>query len=111
MDLLGRGGKPAAVHLLIEHVGDLTLARYELRGWSELDGSPGALIHELPGRKRVAEAALFGIASLSESLEGSPSLKIGLGRQPTDELVLANAEIAKAWYRAHQQRIPSDPSK
>ena len=110
-DLLARCRESAALHLLIEHVADLTPARYELRGWTQLDGKPGLLVHELPGRKRVAEAALFAMQSLSESLDGSPALTLQLGRQPTDEVVLQNAEFARAWYRANQRSIPSDSSR
>ena len=105
-DLLARCREPGAIHLLIEHVSDLALARYELRGWSKLDGSPGTLVHELPGRKRVAESALFAIRSLSESLEGASPLTLRLGRQPSNELVLENAAIARSWYEAHQGVIP-----
>jgi hypothetical protein len=110
-DLLARCREPGAIHLLIEHVGDLTLARYELRGWQELDGSPGTLVHELPGRKRMAEAALFALLSLSQPLDGTSPLTLRLGRQPSNELVLENAAIARSWYRAHQGFIPPRSSR
>jgi hypothetical protein len=106
-DLLARCREPAAIHLLIEHIGDLTLARYELSGWSRLDGSPGTLVHELAGRKRVAEAALVAIRSLSESLDGASPLRLKLGRQPSNDVVLDNAAIASSWYEAHRGIIPT----
>jgi hypothetical protein len=109
-DLVARCGKSGGIHLLIEHVGDLTLARYELRGWSQLDGSPGTFVHELPGRKRVAEAALVAIRSLSESIDGVSPLTLRLGRQPNNDLVLENAVIARAWYGAHRGLIPPGSS-
>jgi hypothetical protein len=105
-DLLARCREPAAIHLLIEHTSDLTLARYELRGWSRFDGSPGTLVHELAGRKRVAEAALVAIRSLSESLDGASPLRLKLGRQPSNDVVLENAAIASSWYEAHRGIIP-----
>jgi hypothetical protein len=110
-DLLARCRDPLAIHLLVGHVGDLSLARYELSGWTQLDGTHKTLVHELPGRERVAEAALFAISSLSEVLElASPlTLTLGNGHQ-SDERVLENAELARSWYRAHQALIPRSPA-
>jgi hypothetical protein len=109
-DLLARGREPAAIHALIEHVHDLAPARYELRGWSELDGSEGALVLELPGRRRVADAALFAIVTLGEMLRDAGRLQLTLGRGPaSDAVVLENAELARNWYRAEKPRIPKQP--
>lgn len=109
-DLFARCGEPMAIHLLIEHVRDLAAARYELRGFSTLDGKPGTLVHEVPGRKRVAEAALFAILALSRSESGSTALVLTLGGVPaSDALVLENAEIASTWYAAVRASIPNTP--
>ncbi|HEY3499569.1 MAG TPA: hypothetical protein VGK73_32990 [Polyangiaceae bacterium] len=109
-ELLGRSGEPLAIHLLIEHVRDLSPARYELRGFDELDGRPGTLVHEVPGRKRVAEAVLFAVLSLSRVLDGSDPLVLTLGGPlASDALVLENAELARSWYDVRKQRIPTAP--
>lgn len=106
-DVLARCREPAAIHRLIQHVGDLALARYELGGFARLDG-PTTVAHEVPGRKRVAEAALFAIASLSEMLDGSSRFLVSLGEgRHTDERVLEGARLARAWYAAQQPRIPT----
>jgi hypothetical protein len=84
-------------------------ARYELPR-EGLGGRSKALVHELPGRKRVAEAALFAIQSLSEALEDVERLTLTLrDRHTSDVLVLENAESARAWYRRHEARIPKTP--
>jgi hypothetical protein len=103
-DLLARTRKAAAIHGLIEQVRDLRAARYELRG------SAGVLLHEVPGRRRVAEAALFAIQSLGETVSGAERLTLTLRDRYTDDpLVLENAEAAKAWYRSLAGRIPREP--
>ncbi len=103
-DLLARTRKAAAIHGLIELVRDPRAARYELRG------SSGLLLHEVPGRRRVAEAALFAIQSLGETVSGAERLRLTLRDRYTDDpLVLENAEAAKAWYRSLAGRIPREP--
>ena len=92
-------------HKLIEHVSDLELARYELR-FNELDGSPGLLLHTLPGRPRVAEAALLALLALSETIPGVERLNLTLTSSNSDAFVLQNAELARSWYRAHSASIP-----
>jgi HEAT repeat protein len=106
-DLLARCREPMAIHELVEHVADLSTARYELRGFTRLDGTSGTLLHEVPGRPRVAEAALFAIRSLSELIEGVPPLSITLGdRDRTEALILENAELARSYHLAHHAQIP-----
>lgn len=107
--LLARCGRAAAIHALIREVGDVRAARYELarRG---LDGSPGVLVHELPGRKRVGEAALFAVRSLGETIPGGEPFTLTLRDRYTDDaLVRENAESARAWYRRNQALIPQVP--
>jgi hypothetical protein len=106
-DLLLRCREPAAIHALIALVGDLAEARYELTGFAELDGSPGTLVHVVPGRRRVAEAALLSIVPLSQSVPRLTPLFLTLGGRVRDEAsVLQNAEVARSWYRAEAARIP-----
>ena len=103
-DLLARTRKAAAIHGLIELVRDLRAARYELRG------SSGVLLHEVPGRRRVAEAALFAIQSLGESVSGAERLTLTLRDRYTDDpLVLENADATTTWYRRLAGRIPREP--
>lgn len=106
-DLLLRCREPMAVHTLIELTSDMAAARYELGGWTALDGSPGVLVHVVPGRQRVAEAALFAIQALSQDVAGVNPLLLTLGGRPApDALVLENREIARRWYAAEAPRIP-----
>jgi len=106
-DLLLRCREPLAIHQLIALVPDMALARYELGGFDELEGQPGVLLHSVPGRKRVAEAALLAILSLSQALPGVAALSLTLGgREQSEAQVLQSAEIARTWYRAEEARIP-----
>ena len=114
--------EPAAIHALMAVVDDLALARHVIEGWQTLDGSPGQLTHVLPGRRRVAESALFAIRSLSTPEAASSagpadapelppwrSLVVTLGGPAqTDELVRENAALAKAWYRTASTLLPPD---
>lgn len=114
-----------AIHRLMVLVDDLSIAEYELIGWTALDGTPGRLSHRLSGRKRVAEAALYAIRSLSSDPEtssdvdaGTPSdaqpwsaLSLTLGGRGQDEgKVRENAELAKSWYRLASTQIPLEAS-
>jgi hypothetical protein len=106
-DLLLHCREPMAIHWLIEHTSDMAPARYELDGWTALDGNPGVLLHVVPGRQRVAEAALFAIQSLSQDVVGVNPLLLTLGGRPSpDALVLENREIARRWYAGEASRIP-----
>ena len=111
-DLVARCRDVTAIHRLIEHVSDLSLARYDLRGWSHLDGTPGVLPHSLPGRPRVADAALFSIQSLSNLVEGGVPLTLTLGGpRVSDDVVLENAARARAWYQGAKATIPIEVSR
>jgi hypothetical protein len=75
-----------------------------------LDGSPGNLLHVVPGRKRVAEAALLAIQALSQDVPGLNPLVLTLGGRPSAEaLVLENQGMADRWYRAEASLIPRMP--
>lgn len=115
--------EPSAIHALMAHVDDLGVARHVLEGWLSLDGSAGQLTHGLPGRRRVAESALFAIRSLSAAEAASSAGPADAAELPpwrpfvvtlggpaqTDELVRQNAELAKAWYRTASALLPPDP--
>lgn len=64
-DVLARMRQVPAIHRLMHLVDDMQVARYDCVGWTTLDGSAGRLEHTLSGRRRVAEAALFAIRTLS----------------------------------------------
>jgi hypothetical protein len=102
-DLLARTRKAAAIDRLIELVHDLRPARYELRS------SSGVVNHELPGRRSVAEAALFAVQSLGERVGGVERLPLTLRDRYTDDrLLLENADAAKRWYLRFAARIPRE---
>jgi hypothetical protein len=106
-DLLARCREPMGIHALVPLVGDLSAARYVLAGFSLIDGSAGELLHEVPGRARVAEAALLALLSLSQGLAGVSPLVLTLtGSAQSEALVLQNADIARAWYRSEADHVP-----
>lgn len=107
--LAARCDQPMAIHWLIGLVADLEPARYALTGWTQLDGTPGTLVHTLPGRSRVADAALFALQSLAQRVEGARPLRLTLGgRAAPDALVEENAATARAWYQAERARVPRE---
>src|SRR5690606_28513708 len=77
--LSARCDQPMAIHWLVGLFGDLEPARYELTGWTQLDGKPGTLVHLLPGRSRVADAALFAAQSLAQGVSHATPLRLTLG--------------------------------
>jgi hypothetical protein len=109
-DLLLRCREPMAIHALIELAGDLAEARYELRGFTTLDGNAGTLLHVVPGRPRVADAALLALLTLSQQLPGVSALVLSLGGRASPEaLLVQNGEAARLWYRSEAPRIPRVP--
>jgi hypothetical protein len=109
-DALARLGATWAIHRLIELVEDVSPAFYELTGWTALDGHAGRLVHELPGRKRVAEAALYAIQSLGASTEqAGGAFELSLGRSQNEGALRENAERAKAWYARARASLPPAP--
>jgi hypothetical protein len=109
-ELARRCREPLSIHALIQLVSDLAPARYELAGFSLLDGGAGSSVHLLPGRPTVAEAALLAVLSLSQEAPGVTPLTLTLsGRQAPTSLVLQNAELARAWYQNEASRLPRDP--
>lgn len=110
-DLLLRCREPMAIHALIDSVRDLAPARYELRGFTNLDGSAGVLLHVVPGRPRVADAALFAMLNLSQELPGVTPLVLTLAGVAPESVVLQNATTAELWYRTESARIPRAPSQ
>lgn len=105
-NLAGRCRDPRAIHALVTHVSDLALARYEL-AFVDIDGRPVVAEHAVPGRKRVAEAALFAILGLSREAPVSKSLELTLrGSAETDARVLEDAALVRAWYRDVAAQLP-----
>lgn len=113
--VLGRLGEVAAVHSLIEAVSDLAPAHYDLSGWRTLDGRPGNIAHVLPGRRRVADAALHALGVLSARSGDEPAafepLRVAVGGPGADDsAVRKNAELARAWYERERAHIPRQPA-
>lgn len=132
IDCLERSRDVSAIHRLIGLVEDLGIARYDLVGWTGLDGTPGRIVHALPGRRLVAEAALYAIRSLSEiAAPSSGELGVGAqsstearkgrvlreleltigGPQQTDDLLKKNAEFVQDWYGRSREQIPSESAE
>lgn len=103
-DLLSRVGKAAAIHSLIELVMDLRAARYELRYGA------GVVLHEVPGRRTVAEAVLFAVKRLGEAQSGLEPLVLTMrDRYTNDTSIAENAGAARAWYSRNQAKIAREP--
>ncbi|HEY8944877.1 MAG TPA: hypothetical protein VIM73_11475 [Polyangiaceae bacterium] len=108
-DLTARCGRPSAIHALMAHTSDLRPARYELAGWTALEGGPGNLVHVVPGRPRVADAALYAIVTLSQGLTGIAPLSLTLGGpRRGDADVRENSARARSWYASARPGIPQD---
>jgi HEAT repeat protein len=103
-DLLGQNEMPEAVHALITHTRDLNEARIDVR-FPRLDGSLSEMVHALPGRRRVADAALYALLALST---GELALTIGGPTQP-EETLQQSAQIADAWYEKSKASLPPLP--
>jgi hypothetical protein len=105
-NLAGRCRAPRAIHALMAHVGDLAAARYDLR-FLDIEGRSSTAEHHLPGRPRVAEAALFSILALSRELPVPRQLELTLGGGVQAEArVLENAAGVRSWYAEVGARIP-----
>lgn len=102
-DVLGQTDEAAYVHDLIPLVGDLAEARYDLGGWTRLDGQPGSLPHAVPGRPHVAEAALYAVETLAD---GAIRLPFG-GREGAAERLQLSIRSAQQWYGQERSRLPS----
>jgi len=108
-DLLARCGRPAAIHRLVEGVLDFRAARYELRAAPGIGGASGVLVHEVPGRRSVAEAVVFAMKRLGEAHAGLEPLVVSLrDRHSDDALVARNAAEASAWYLRNRRKIPRE---
>jgi HEAT repeats len=98
MASLGQGpATPAAIARLLGHARDLGVAELQRPG-----PAPDLEMHlQVPGRRTVAEAALFSLAKLSESVESAerPRLRLPIGGPSTTEesLELAAQEAARWW--------------
>src|SRR5690606_21003158 len=95
-DTAGRIGATEVIPRLLALTEDLAVARYDLTGWTNLGGEPGRLLHAVPGRQLVAEAALHALATLSR---GELVLAMSGPRQSPEEIRI-NAERARAWRHA-----------
>lgn len=105
-NLAARSRDARAVHALLSYVGDLALARYEL-AFIDIEGRPAVAEHAVPGRKRVAEAALFAILALSREATVSKHFELTLrGSAESDARVLENAAIVRAWYGDVAAQLP-----
>jgi hypothetical protein len=66
-------------------------------------------VHVVPGRPRAADAALYAIATLSQSLTGIAPLSLTLGGpRLSDADVRENAARARSWYASARPDIPQD---
>jgi hypothetical protein len=107
----GRARQARYIARLVSLTRDMAPTQYELTGWQRLDGSPGTLMHATPGRRRVAEAALFALRELSRGLGSElPRLELVVdGPTLSDEDVLRSAARAEAWAREVESKLANPP--
>jgi hypothetical protein len=105
-NLAGRCRAPRAIHALMAHIADLAAARYDL-SFVDIEGRPSVAEHRVPGRPRVAEAALFAILALSREVQVAKpvELTLGGGIQPQAR-VLENVASVRRWYGEVVAQIP-----
>jgi hypothetical protein len=120
---VGPLGREADIHLLMPLVEDYAEARVTLAGPVGLDGKAVSLPLLVPGRRLVAESALFSVRRLALgpppeapvpeqsstiSWKSPPMLTIG-GREAGVELVKENAARMRAWYDSEKAKLPRTP--
>lgn len=128
IDTVARSTNATFIPSLVPLVRDLARARYDISGWTDLRGEPGILPHDIPGRRTVAEAALFAIRAIrggavaAGSLAPEPELKVSQGGPgQSDAAILESAKIVEAWVAQvpafsleapahHTQRSSNEPS-
>jgi len=119
---VGSLGRESDVHLLMPLVEDFAAAATTLTGPVALDGKAVELLLNVPGRRLVAESALFSVQRLALgpppgnpvpdrrpiSWKEPPVLTIG-GRVSGRELVEQNAAKVLAWYASEKKKLPPAP--
>ncbi len=91
-----------AIHLLMKLVDQKERNRYEIKGWTTLDGKPGRLHHDGSAWSYVQDAAINAIRSLS----GNELKLTRIAPKQVDEGLAKNVEEVKAWYKANKSKIP-----
>src|SRR5690606_2120490 len=64
LDTLAASTNPNLIRSFLPLTRDLAEARYDIEAGADLKGKPLILPHDIPGRRRVAEAALFALRSV-----------------------------------------------
>jgi len=118
---VGTLGRDSDVHLLMPLVDDFAAAATTLTGPVALDGKAVELLLNVPGRRLVAESALFSVQRLAlgpppgtaaperpTGWKEPPALTIG-GRVSGRELVEQNAAKMQAWYASEKKKLPPAP--
>lgn len=113
-EALARVGEKSTIHALAPLLDDEAPSRYDLSGWTRVDGRPGVLRHRMRGRKLVRDSAAYAIAELSgEELASAatpePPGKVD-GKKKVDAKKKAktpDAAAVKAWYQRARSRIPA----
>jgi hypothetical protein len=119
---VGTLGRESDVHLLMPLTNDFAEAVATLTGPVALDGKAVELLLNVPGRRLVAESALFSVQRLAMgpppgtpvpdqspiAWKEPPVLTIG-GRVSGLELVEQNAVKMREWYQSEKKKLPSAP--
>lgn len=127
LDTLAASTNPNLVRSFLPLTRDMAEARYDIEAGTNLKGEPLLLPHDIPGRRRVAEAALFALRSVrakavqNGTLPEEPELVLALGAEmPSEAALKTAADAAAAWAEKvfpgegapvhHTQKSPAEPS-
>lgn len=104
LDALAASENPNLIRSFLPLTRDMAEARYDIEAGTDLKGEPLLLPHDIPGRRRVAEAALFALRSVraravqNGTLPGEPELMLTLGAEiPSEAALKTLADAAAAW--------------
>jgi len=109
---LGQAGVPRDISKLLPLARDESPTLYELSGFTELDGTPGSLKFDIPGRPTVADAVLIAIGDLAhrattEAEADLPPLSLTLaGPNSNHATRLESAARAGAWFDEVKAKLP-----
>jgi hypothetical protein len=92
----------SALHEIIKLVDDKANNRYDLRGWTALDGKPGRLHHDGSPWSFVYDAAMNAVRSLSAG-----DLKLErINPKEIEPGLIVNARLTKDWYAKNKAKLP-----
>jgi len=94
-----------AIHEIVKQVDDLTSNTYEIKGFTNLDGTSGWVHHDGSAWSRTGDAALYALKTLSSTTKEKFDYKIDYKNVEPD--LKKAASDAKAWYAKVKADVPT----